>query len=67
MLTRHPVWIRIQRRFVDAPDTGPSRCFTFWQDFRKCYVTAESAGDCMPQKDDYLECLHHTKEVRSCV
>ncbi|WFD41410.1 hypothetical protein MPSI1_000037 [Malassezia psittaci] len=43
---------------------GPSRCFSFWQDFRKCYVTAESAGDCMPQKDDYLECLHHTKEVR---
>ncbi|KAI3618534.1 hypothetical protein CBS9595_002897 [Malassezia furfur] len=41
---------------------GPSRCFSFWQDFRKCYVTAESAGECMPQKDDYLECLHHTKE-----
>lgn len=48
-------------------DAGPSRCFSFWQDFRKCYVTAESAGECMPQKDDYLECLHHTKEVRGCI
>lgn len=57
------VWFRFQRRYVTALTLGPSRCFSFWQDFRKCYVTAESVGDCKLQKEDYLECLHHTKEV----
>lgn len=42
---------------------GTSRCFSFWQEFRKCYVTSESPSDCSLQRDDYLECLHHTKEV----
>ena len=44
---------------------GPSRCFTFWQEFRKCYLTSESPSDCALPRDDYLECLHHTKEVRT--
>ncbi|WFD34140.1 hypothetical protein MCUN1_000976 [Malassezia cuniculi] len=42
---------------------GPSRCFEFWQDFRKCYLNAESPAECKLAKDDYFECLHHTKEV----
>ncbi|WFD27838.1 hypothetical protein MNAN1_002844 [Malassezia nana] len=42
---------------------GPSRCFAFWQDFRKCYLTADEPTECVPQKEDYLECLHHTKEL----
>ncbi|WFD31113.1 hypothetical protein MSPP1_002146 [Malassezia sp. CBS 17886] len=42
---------------------GPSRCFSFWQDFRKCYVMSENPGQCKFQKEDYLECLHHTKEL----
>ncbi|AXA50812.1 NADH dehydrogenase (ubiquinone) Fe-S protein 5 [Malassezia restricta] len=42
---------------------GPSRCFTFWQEFRKCYLTSESPSDCALPRDDYLECLHHTKEL----
>lgn len=45
-------------------NTGPSRCFSFWQEFRKCYINAESPAECKFAKDDYLECLHHTKEVR---
>ncbi|WFD39778.1 uncharacterized protein MJAP1_002759 [Malassezia japonica] len=32
-------------------------------DFRKCYVTADSPSECKLQVDDYLECLHHTKEL----
>ncbi|PKI82362.1 hypothetical protein MVES_003740 [Malassezia vespertilionis] len=28
-----------------------------------CYVTADAPSECLPQKDDYLECLHHTKEL----
>ncbi|SHO79139.1 Uncharacterized protein MSYG_3487 [Malassezia sympodialis ATCC 42132] len=42
---------------------GPSRCFAFWQDFRKCYLTADEPSECSLQKEDYLECLHHTKEL----
>ncbi|KAL7419108.1 hypothetical protein Q5752_005944 [Cryptotrichosporon argae] len=42
---------------------GRTRCFTFWQEFSKCYAGAESPKDCVAQKDDYLECLHHTKEI----
>ncbi|WFD20518.1 hypothetical protein MCAP1_002764 [Malassezia caprae] len=42
---------------------GPSRCFAFWQDFRKCYLTADEPSECTLQKEDYLECLHHTKEL----
>ncbi|GAA5842746.1 hypothetical protein JCM9279_003971 [Rhodotorula babjevae] len=42
---------------------GRSRCFPFWQDFQKCYAGADAPEQCIAQKEDYLECLHHTKEV----
>ncbi|KAI9634321.1 uncharacterized protein MKK02DRAFT_17995, partial [Dioszegia hungarica] len=42
---------------------GRTRCFPFWQEFSKCYASAESPRDCVAQKDDYLECLHRTKEI----
>ncbi|GAA6011193.1 hypothetical protein JCM10207_005534 [Rhodosporidiobolus poonsookiae] len=42
---------------------GRSRCFPFWQDFQKCYAGADQPEQCVLQKEDYLECLHHTKEV----
>ncbi|GAA5836389.1 hypothetical protein JCM11251_001479 [Rhodosporidiobolus azoricus] len=42
---------------------GRSRCFPFWQDFQKCYAGADVPEQCVAQKEDYLECLHHTKEV----
>ncbi|CAO1613967.1 unnamed protein product [Jaminaea pallidilutea] len=42
---------------------GPSRCFSFWQEFQKCYAQAEGPSDCVAQSDDYLECLHHGKEI----
>ena len=53
------------------PTTGPSRCFPFWQNVLACYVvntTAEDASGknkCVPLLEDYYECLHHKKEVRS--
>ncbi|GAA5871444.1 hypothetical protein JCM3774_005602 [Rhodotorula dairenensis] len=43
---------------------GRSRCFAFWQDFQKCYAGADVPEQCALQKEDYLECLHHTKEVQ---
>ncbi|KAJ6258361.1 hypothetical protein Dda_6401 [Drechslerella dactyloides] len=48
---------------------GITRCFPFWQDVMACYVlntTQESdAGKikCRGYREDYYECLHHTKEI----
>ncbi|KAK1921400.1 hypothetical protein DB88DRAFT_500629 [Papiliotrema laurentii] len=42
---------------------GRSRCFEHWQEFQKCYARAETKGECTLQKEDYLECLHRTKEI----
>jgi len=47
---------------------GVSRCFPFWQDLLACYVMNTADGNeqgkwkCIPQRDDYFECLHHKKE-----
>ncbi|CDS14233.1 hypothetical protein LRAMOSA06403 [Lichtheimia ramosa] len=43
-------------------DGGRGRCFHFWQEFNKCYATADFPKQCVAQRDDYMECLHHTKE-----
>ncbi|KAF8342895.1 uncharacterized protein EI90DRAFT_3030600, partial [Cantharellus anzutake] len=42
---------------------GRSRCFALWQEFAKCYADAERPSQCIAQSEDYLECLHHTKEI----
>lgn len=42
---------------------GRPRCFAFWQEFQKCYASADTPSDCILAKEDYLECLHHTKEI----
>ncbi|SCV74635.1 BQ2448_7664 [Microbotryum intermedium] len=42
---------------------GRSRCFAFWQDFSACYASADTPQQCIQPKEDYLECLHRTKEV----
>ncbi|KAI8976484.1 hypothetical protein BDB01DRAFT_764692 [Pilobolus umbonatus] len=44
-------------------DGGRGRCFNFWQEFNKCYASADVPQQCLSQRDDYLECLHHTKEI----
>lgn len=31
----------------------------------QCYANAEKPSDCVAPKDDYMECLHNTKEVSS--
>ena len=46
---------------------GRGRCFTLWRDLLAC---AESHGTygrhvCGKEREDYIECLHHTKLV-SC-
>ncbi|KAF8069125.1 hypothetical protein FPV67DRAFT_1669150 [Lyophyllum atratum] len=42
---------------------GRSRCFAYWQEFSKCYAQTDNPTACRPQSEDYLECLHHPKEV----
>ncbi|ORX73648.1 hypothetical protein DL89DRAFT_319407 [Linderina pennispora] len=44
---------------------GTNRCFPFWEDFQQCYFSSKEKGhaDCVPARDDYLECLHHFKEI----
>jgi len=34
-----------------------------WQEFSKCYASADTPAQCTAQSEDYLECLHHTKEI----
>jgi NADH dehydrogenase (ubiquinone) Fe-S protein 5 len=30
----------------------------------QCYAETDNPKECRPQAEDYLECLHHTKEAR---
>ncbi|KAF8137464.1 hypothetical protein EV363DRAFT_1581078 [Boletus edulis] len=42
---------------------GRSRCFAYWQEFQKCYAQVDAPQECKLQAEDYLECLHHRKEI----
>ncbi|KAG8917567.1 hypothetical protein FRC02_003033, partial [Tulasnella sp. 418] len=42
---------------------GRARCFAFWQEFSKCYASADTPSQCTSQVEDYIECLHHRKEI----
>ena len=43
---------------------GRGRCFTFWQDLQKCYVSCEDEAEkCRIYYEDYQECITHLKEV----
>ncbi len=59
------------RHMLTATQTGPSRCFPFWQEVLACYVVNTDADNdsgkhkCRPVLEDYYECLHHKKEVRT--
>ena len=32
----------------------------------QCWNNANEPEDCLPQHEDYFECLHRKKEVRQC-
>ncbi|MBA0671061.1 hypothetical protein Goklo_024787 [Gossypium klotzschianum] len=40
------------------------RCYDFWVDFSECMSRCREPKDCALLREDYLECLHHSKEVR---
>ena len=46
---------------------GRGRCYTLWRDFMACLETEGSISMkiCRHQRDDYMECLHHVKLVRT--
>lgn len=33
---------------------------------QQCYAQTDTPTECVPQSEDYLECLHHTKAVSAC-
>ncbi|MCL7025511.1 hypothetical protein MKW94_028929, partial [Papaver nudicaule] len=39
------------------------RCYDFWTDFSECMSSCREPKDCALLREDYLECLHHAKEV----
>uniref|UniRef100_A0A453RRI8 NADH dehydrogenase [ubiquinone] iron-sulfur protein 5 n=1 Tax=Aegilops tauschii subsp. strangulata TaxID=200361 RepID=A0A453RRI8_AEGTS len=38
------------------------RCYDFWLDFSSCMSRCRQPSDCGLLREDYLECLHHSKE-----
>ncbi|XP_073100252.1 NADH dehydrogenase [ubiquinone] iron-sulfur protein 5-B isoform X2 [Elaeis guineensis] len=38
------------------------RCYDFWMDFSECMSHCREPKDCALLREDYLECLHHSKE-----
>jgi len=43
---------------------GVGRCYLYWTDFKACMEKAGDPHECKPLRADYIECLHHKKEVR---
>jgi len=42
------------------------KCYPFFSDFVKCFKdNGGQSFPCVAFRDDYYECLHHTKEVLS--
>ncbi|KAJ0779788.1 hypothetical protein HanPI659440_Chr06g0230391 [Helianthus annuus] len=39
------------------------RCYDFWMDFSECMSRCREPKDCSLLREDYLECLHHSKEI----
>ncbi|KAI5565191.1 hypothetical protein POPTR_014G129600v4 [Populus trichocarpa] len=40
------------------------RCYDFWMDFSECMSQCREPKDCAFLREDYLECLHHSKEFQ---
>uniref|UniRef100_A0A0A9F1K7 NADH dehydrogenase [ubiquinone] iron-sulfur protein 5 n=1 Tax=Arundo donax TaxID=35708 RepID=A0A0A9F1K7_ARUDO len=40
------------------------RCYDFWLDFSECMSRCRQPYDCALLREDYLECLHHSKEFQ---
>uniref|UniRef100_F0W9R3 NADH dehydrogenase [ubiquinone] iron-sulfur protein 5 n=1 Tax=Albugo laibachii Nc14 TaxID=890382 RepID=F0W9R3_9STRA len=39
------------------------RCYQFWKEVEECNKHSEYLGQCALQAEDYMECLHHRKEL----
>ncbi|CAI0440436.1 unnamed protein product [Linum tenue] len=40
------------------------RCYDFWIDFSECMSRCREPKDCTFLREDYMECLHHSKEFQ---
>jgi len=49
--------------FGSRGSTG--RCYNMWEDFSSCLKdNKEDISPCKDYRDDYMECLHHRKELQ---
>lgn len=42
---------------------GTGRCYSLWLGFTECMKDADTPADCFDNREDYIECLHHRKEI----
>jgi NADH dehydrogenase (ubiquinone) Fe-S protein 5 len=42
---------------------GTGRCYPLWLGFIECMKDADTPSDCVDNREDYIECLHHRKEM----
>lgn len=44
--------------------TSRGRCYPFWKEMIQCHdASIFPSRDCLQHYEDYMECLHRTKEV----
>lgn len=43
---------------------GTGRCYSLWLGFTECMKDAAMPADCADNREDYIECLHHRKEIK---
>ena len=64
----HGTWlpwpIALQRHRGAASPLSGCPCNTHSQEFKECIASESDTSKCAEFRDDYMECLHHKKEVR---
>ncbi|KAI3978533.1 hypothetical protein MKX01_015708 [Papaver californicum] len=43
------------------------RCYDFWTDFSECMSSCREPKDCALLREDYLEFIHHVKELKKFI
>jgi len=43
--------------------TPTGRCYPVFMEFKECLSTERDQSKCTDLREDYMECLHHKKEI----
>lgn len=46
-------------------ETSVGRCHPLWMNFSNCVTSTETPSECLAFRDDYFECLHGNRQVRT--